>query len=1177
MKIKDIFYKNIDRDIKGVIKIGRDYEGNVNQELDEYVVTGELLKHFSHFFNAYKNGITGNTDKIGVWISGFFGSGKSHFLKILSYLLENKTVGNRKAAEYFNDKIEDPQVMADIKLAGDTLTDVILFNIESKSDLGFKTNKDAIVKVFMRAFNDMQGFCGSIPWLADLERQMEIDGTYNKFKNAFREASGREWNDVREDFYYEEDSLIEALSKSTKMSCESARNWFREGEKNYSLSVEKFAGRVKKYIESKGENYHLVFLVDEIGQYIGNNYQLMLNLQTVVEDLGTECGGKAWIIVTSQQDIDTVTKASGNDFSKIQGRFNTRLSLSSANVSEVIKKRILKKNSRAYDTLKLLYNKKNSILKNLITFSADIPEKTPYRDYEDFIEVYPFVPYQFNLLQQVFISLGIHGVSGKHLIEGERSMLSSFQKAGVAYEDNEVGALIPFSAFYHALDDLWDSDVRNIMIYAEDNERLKPFDLEILKVLFMIKYLKKVPSTIENIATLMIESIDQDKIDLRNKIGISLKTLVKEAMVEKNGEEYVFLTYEEQIVNKKIRNINIDPGKIIQKVSQIIFEEIYRNKKYRYSARYIFGFNSIVDGRIFRGNQNIEIGIKVITPYFDHSAELTVQELKLMSFEENNLIIKLPGNAAFMEEMEEVLKIQEYLLQKCDTASTDRADGIDIRKSKEVIERRDRVRILLYDALENADMYVCSQKLDIKEKHPEDRINSGLKILVGSIYGKLNYINKYIDSSEDINAIFTESSMLMSVTEKNENKLAIQEINNYIERNTVRHVPIKMEAINSVYSKVPYGWNQLDIEGIVAKLFKMQEIRLKLNSEYIDISDGEVVKYITKKDYGDKIFLEKRRKIPVNQIKIARNLLKEFFGITDLSDDEDCLMRKFRDLSWNEVAKINELLTYYKQFEYPGENILLSGKKVLEKIKGINDPKEFYEKLQNLKDDLLGYEEDFVDVKKFFENQKDVFDKAVNVINIYRKNKTYLLNKRSTGLIEQIEKTIKSQKPYSKIHELPDLIDKFSLIFTELLESECEPVRTVIERDCKEVLNELNKYDFKEQFYGRFKNCFDDLMTRLDSSNSFYEVIAMKEESDRLKLRCFEAISGKLLIIRQKHTEDKDKTSKCNLKRIVNISAANILQGVKILESKEDIRNILDEIGRKLENELKEDIIIKLV
>jgi len=148
MLIKDMFYKAIDRDIKGVIKVGQEDESNAYQELEEYVVTKELTKHFSDFFEAYKKGIVGTTDKMGVWISGFFGSGKSHFLKILAYLLENKEVMGKKAVDYFEDKIHDSMVLADMKLAGHTPADVILFNIDSKSDSDSKANKDAIVSVF---------------------------------------------------------------------------------------------------------------------------------------------------------------------------------------------------------------------------------------------------------------------------------------------------------------------------------------------------------------------------------------------------------------------------------------------------------------------------------------------------------------------------------------------------------------------------------------------------------------------------------------------------------------------------------------------------------------------------------------------------------------------------------------------------------------------------------------------------------------------------------------------------------------------------------------------------------------------------------------------------------------------------------------------------------------------
>ena len=133
MIIKDMFSKPIDRDIKGVIKVGQADDENIKQELEEYVVTRELQKHFTDFFGSYKKGINGHTDKMGVWISGFFGSGKSHFLKILSYLLANKEVNGKNALDYFveDNKITDAMVLADIRLAASIApnTDVVLFNI----------------------------------------------------------------------------------------------------------------------------------------------------------------------------------------------------------------------------------------------------------------------------------------------------------------------------------------------------------------------------------------------------------------------------------------------------------------------------------------------------------------------------------------------------------------------------------------------------------------------------------------------------------------------------------------------------------------------------------------------------------------------------------------------------------------------------------------------------------------------------------------------------------------------------------------------------------------------------------------------------------------------------------------------------------------------------------------
>ena len=452
MQIKNMFAKQIDRDIKGVIKVGQGDDANVQQELSEYVVTRELQKHFADFFANYKTGIVGNTDKMGVWISGFFGSGKSHFLKILSYLLDNREVDGKRAIDYFveDKKITDPYVLADMKLAADTPADVILFNIDSKSEIQGKQSKDAIVSVLLRVFNGRQGFCESNSVIADLERTLSEKGQYDNFKAEFESINGSPWLEARNEFDFIQDDVVDALVAIDFMSEEAARNWCEKAMDGIDRkSIEDFAKLIKRYIDQKGENHHVVFLIDEIGQYIGDSRDLMLNLQTVTEDLGTACQGKAWIIVTSQQDIDSVAKEishNKNDFSKIQGRFDTRLSLSSANVDEVIRKRILEKNDAGHDTLALLYDQKETDIKNKIIFNDGV-EKKLYTNRENFAAVYPFVPYQFNLLGSVLTSIRTHGASGKHLAEGERSMLALFKDSAERLMNENEGALVPFNMF----------------------------------------------------------------------------------------------------------------------------------------------------------------------------------------------------------------------------------------------------------------------------------------------------------------------------------------------------------------------------------------------------------------------------------------------------------------------------------------------------------------------------------------------------------------------------------------------------------------------------------------------------------------------------------------------------------------------------------------------------------
>ncbi len=230
---------------------------------------------------------------------------------------------------------------------------------------------------------------------------------------------------------------------------------------------------------------------------------------------------------------------------------------------------------------------------------------------------------------------------------------------------------------------------------------------------------------------------------------------------------------------------------------------------------------------------------------------------------------------------------------------------------------------------------------------------------------------------------------------------------------------------------------------------------------------------------------------------------------------------------------------------------------------------------------MLRYEEDIFDIKKFFKNQREQFDKAVVKLEIYEKNRTYVVDRDTIKVVEEIQSIVKSKEPYSQIHRLPGLIDEFTDSLVKLLEVECKPVRNVIESDFRKALDELDKYDFKDELQPKFRERFNNLLNRLDSANNFYEAIAMKEESDRIKIRCFDEIDKeKMKRIPQFDTGAEavfEGEGTYILKKTVNISIANMLHGAKTIETESDIDQVVEQIRKTLKEQLKENTKLKLI
>lgn len=1102
MQIKDMFVKDIERTISGVIKVGQDENENVKQELEEYVVTKEINKHLGKFYDNYLKSLDKPTDKIGVWISGFFGSGKSHFLKILSYLLENKIVDGKNAIEYFNDKVEDQVLLGDMKRATIPDTQVILFNIDAKSPMSGKSNEETLLKIFLKVFHNHQGFYGDNPGVAYMEKYLTAENKYETFKEEFKASSGHEWETRRRTFSFSRDHVVKALSKSMGISEESASEWYRNESKEFSIDIEGFAKEVKEYLHFRGKESRLIFLVDEVGQYVGEDNNLMLNLQTIAEELGSHCHGRAWIILTSQEAIDELSKRiRENDFSKIQGRFDTKLSLSSISVDEVIKKRILEKHDYVEQRLKQIYLEKSAILKNLINFEGAKADLTGYSDEDEFAAVYPFIPYQFKLLQNVFEQVRKHGSSGRHLSEGERSMLSAFKESAIQYKNEEEGILVPFHNFYEAIEEFLNSSITRVIEGAKRNPALKDdyFSINLLKTLFMVKYINEFPASVDNLAVLMTSKIEEDKILLKEKIINSLNALTKQHLIQKNGNVYIFLTDDEQDINKEIKLTNVEETTFKKELREYIFKQFYEAPKFRYSPYYDFDFNKKMD-EIDHGRQTSDIGINLLSP-LSTMYSMPEVNLRLDTKDKGEMIIRLGENSNYLEELEEVLRVNEYTKSLNMSELPEGKQLIINGKKSEERARRNRAVNSLEDALKNSTIFINGEKAEPKGSSVKEIINNAMKTLTDSVYTKLSYIEKNIQNVNELQDILNIDNTQISMDDSlvDHNKLAIREMEEYIKLENDMHKQIRLRPILEYFTRKPFGWNELDVLGLLVTLLKDQRINLKYQGTNLTTATNNTLPTITKTSEQDKVIITPRIAPDEDLLKRVKDIVLDLWNKTNLPDDEDGLALKLRELITSQLNEIDSYLERYEGRKYPGKSLLEKGQEYFEGLKEVIDNSTLFKKLEEMEKDLITWEEDMVYVKGFFNKQKGIFDNGLRVHKLYEENADYLNDEEVKEAYKNLSSILEDYLPYGKIKDIP--------IYVNIIDSKISYVlKDKKGESLKQIEDDLNYLDaisdhpgVKQSTKDGYRKIFEGLKNNIETEEEILKIEGIKARSSSFR------------------------------------------------------------------------------
>ena len=1059
MQLQYIYKADINRDINGVIKVAQNDEKSIEQELREYIITRELRRHFNTFLNNYEKSLNTPTDKIGVWISGFFGSGKSHFLKILSYILSNDTVAGKKAIEYFQDKFDDPMMFAQLERCASVPTDTILFNIDSKSPIN--KDKTAILRVFAKVFYEYRGFYGDDLKVAKLEQFIEKTGKMDSFKSKFEDIHGESWEASRDAFSFFEDDVVEALIETLDMSETAARNWFN-GTETADMSIEQLVKEIKEYIDSKGKDFRLLFMIDEVGQYIGSDGSLMLNLQTIVEEIGSRCGGRVWVMVTSQEAIDSITKISGDDFSKIQGRFNTRLSLSSSSVDEVIKKRILAKTDNAANMLFLSYSKNSAVLKNLFTFNDAVLDLKGYTSEYDFIETYPFVPYQFRLMQNVLAQIRKHGNSGKHLSGGERSMLSGFQEAAQAIEDKDENALVPFSLFYNTVHTFLESTIRRVIdrcqTAADNRDGIEQYDVSVLKLLYLIRYVDDIKANVDNITTLMVDDIRADKINMRKQIQESLDRLKQEGYIARYGDTYTFLTDDEQDIERDIRNTPVDSATIVQSISQIIFGDLYVSKKFKY-GKYDFPYDQIIDETTI-GQLTGAVRLRILTVASD-LYNAGDQALLMKSNVDNEAILVLSDKYPYFDDLESAAKIRKYVKSRNVAQLPEAIQHIIRGKQQQASAYEKTAKEHISSAILEAKVYVSGEMSEIKTSSVKDKIENSLSSLVESVYSKLGYIKKNFDNDMELLQILTNPNKQFTLGGgiAVDNPDAVDEVAQYLDLQTMKMLPTSMGDIQRRFSAIPYGWREIDIAAVVCSLISTQKVALQYSGSMIQPTDKHIPDYLRRKTEIDKTLVTQKKKIPEPLNTNARKVLKEYFNTMDLPADDDGLIAYVLDSFNAEKDKLQGLLDgQYASGNYPDKAVVENGIKLCnDLLSHKKDNIALLTRLVSMEDDFLDLSDDMTAVYSFFKNQKAIFDSASTLIVSLSAETEYLqAEQEATKALSQIRAIVNMPKPYKNIADLPTLIQKVQNVYAQLMNLKRQEVNSEIQTAMGEIHQTAN-------------------------------------------------------------------------------------------------------------------------
>ncbi|MEX2605428.1 MAG: hypothetical protein WD361_14555, partial [Gracilimonas sp.] len=385
MKIKDILKLDFSEDIKNVIDLEDRSQTEIQKEIESYIVTDNIAKHFENFISLY----TSNIKETGVWISGFYGSGKSYFGKMLGYLLENPTINGTPARDRFKPRLSG--------VKGEELLKNEIGKLEAYDtllvmlDVAKQSGKHGLHYILFRNFLRSLGFLDNLYGIFEFE--LFLDGELDEFRDRVKKNESKEWSEIKKSSMKVPAAVGRALTgwKYTEDEFNKTREFLEDEIASFSPS--KLKEKLERYLD-KYPDKKIVFIFDETSEAISQNKIKIDDLEGVSEAL-SGIAQKVWTIAIAHEKLDDIINNSNinrQNLVKVTDRFKTKIPLESTEVDKIIRSRLLQKKEKALPGLEKYYNKNIGLVSENTNLNSTFPTKT--EDVEEFKTYYPFHRYQ---------------------------------------------------------------------------------------------------------------------------------------------------------------------------------------------------------------------------------------------------------------------------------------------------------------------------------------------------------------------------------------------------------------------------------------------------------------------------------------------------------------------------------------------------------------------------------------------------------------------------------------------------------------------------------------------------------------------------------------------------------------------------------------------------------------